>query len=26
MSDQRFHDVVLGLLGISGLTLVWSSL
>lgn len=26
LSDQRFHEVVLGLLGISGLTLVWSSL
>lgn len=26
LSDQRFHEVVLGLLGVSGLTLVWSSL
>lgn len=26
LSDRRFHGVVLGLLGISGLTLVWTSL
>ena len=26
LSDQRFHEVVLSLLGVSGLTLVWSSL
>lgn len=26
LSDQRFHEVVLGLLGISGLTLVWTSI
>lgn len=26
LSDQRFHEVVLSLLGLSGLTLVWSSL
>jgi uncharacterized membrane protein YfcA len=25
-SDRRFHEVVLGLLGVSGLTLVWTSL
>jgi uncharacterized protein len=25
LSDQRFHEVVLALLGISGLTLVWTS-
>ena len=25
LSDQRFHEVVLGLLGVSGLTLVWAS-
>ena len=26
LSDQRFHEVVLSLLGLSGLSLVWSSL
>lgn len=26
LSDRRFHEVVLGLLGISGLTLVWTSI
>lgn len=26
LSDQRFHEVVLTLLGISGLTLVWTAL
>ena len=26
LSDKRFHEVVLSLLGVSGLTLVWSSL
>ena len=26
LSDRRFHEVVLGLLGLSGLTLVWTSL
>ena len=25
LSDRRFHVVVLGLLGVSGLTLVWTS-
>lgn len=26
LSEQRFHEVVLGLLGVSGLTLVWASI
>ncbi len=26
LSDRRFHEVVLGLLGVSGLTLVWAGL
>lgn len=26
LSNQRFHEVVLSLLGVSGLTLVWGSL
>lgn len=26
LSDRRFHEVVLGLLGLSGVTLVWTSL
>jgi hypothetical protein len=26
LSDQHFHKIVLGLLGVSGLSLVWSSL
>ena len=26
LSDKRFHEVVLGLLGVSGLTLIWASL
>ena len=26
LSDRRFHEVVLGLLGVSGLMLVWAGL